>query len=28
VLEQGSIVESGDPAVLHRDGVLESRLAV
>jgi branched-chain amino acid transport system ATP-binding protein len=28
VLEQGSIVESGDPEVLHRDGVLESRLAV
>ena len=28
VLEQGSIVESGDPRVLHRDGVLEARLAV
>lgn len=28
VLEQGSIVESGDVADLHRAGVLESRLAV
>lgn len=28
VLEHGSIVESGDVAQLHRDGVLERRLAV
>ena len=28
VLEQGMIVESGDPVELHRAGVLEARLAV